>query len=105
MSKKSSTFDMMVHAPFRKVIKFDLSQNQRDKINLLEILPNKLRIELSKAMYDSTIPKLYFFKKKPSDFIAYVSSFFKAVKFSQDHLLYKTGDILDESNYILFKKF
>lgn len=81
----------------RKVIKFDLSQNQKDKLNLIEILPNKLRIELSKAMYHHNIMRLHFFKKMPTDFIAYVSSFFKSVKFSQEHLLYKVGDILEES--------
>lgn len=81
----------------RKVIKFDISQNQKDKINLIEMLPNKLRIELSKAMYHTNILKLYFFKDKSADFVAYVSSFFKSVRFSQEHLLYKVGDILEES--------
>ncbi len=97
--KNEYNIDPEVLSKARKVIKFDLSQNQKDKLNLIEILPNKLRIELSKAMYHHNILKLHFFRKKPTDFIAYVSSFFKSVKFSQEHLLYKVGDILEESKY------
>ena len=46
----------------RKVIKYDLSRNQKDKMNFLQELPNKLRIELSKIMHDKIIKQLYFFK-------------------------------------------
>lgn len=81
----------------RKVIKFEMTQNHKDRANLIEILPNKLRYELSKAMYHHNIMKLHFFRKKPTDFIAYVSTFFKTVKYTQEYLLYKVGDIVEES--------
>lgn len=84
----------------RKVIKFEILQNHKDKNDLIEMLPNKLRIELSKAMYHKDILKLNFFRNKSADYIAYVSSFFKSVRFYQEHLLYKVGDIIEESKIL-----
>lgn len=51
-----------IYDKVRKVIKYDLSRNQKDKMNFLQELPNKLRIELSKIMHDNVIQKLYFFR-------------------------------------------
>jgi hypothetical protein len=98
--KKEFALDQEIYDKVRKVIKYDLSRNQKDKMNFLQELPNKLRIELSQIMHDDVIKKMYFFKDQPSDFIAYVAPLLKPVKFSQNDHLYKVGDMIDESNFL-----
>jgi len=95
--KKEFALDQEIYDKVRKVIKYDLSRNQKDKMNFLQELPNKLRIELSQIMHDDVIKKMYFFKEQPNDFIAYVAPLLKPVKFSQNDHLYKVGDMIDES--------
>ena len=96
--KKEFNLDQDIYDKVRKVIKYDLSRNQKDKMNFLQELPNKLRIELSHIMHDSVIQKMFFFKDQPNDFIAYVAPLLKPVKFSQGDYLYKMDDMMDESN-------
>lgn len=98
--KKEFNLDQEIYDKVRKVIKYDLSRNQKDKMNFLQELPNKLRIELSQIMHDSVIQKMYFFNKQPSDFIAYVAPLLKPVKFSQNDFLYKTNDMMDEMYFV-----
>jgi CRP-like cAMP-binding protein len=98
--KKEFSLDQEIYDKVRKVIKYDLSRNQKDKMNFLQELPNKLRIELSQIMHDSVIQKMYFFKDQPSDFIAYVAPLLKPVKFSQNDYLYKEGDMIDEMYFV-----
>ncbi len=95
--KKEFNLDQDIYDKVRKVIKYDLSRNQKDKMNFLQELPNKLRIELSQIMHDKVIQNLNFFRGQPSDFIAYVAPLLKPVKFSQNDYLYKVGDMIDES--------
>lgn len=98
--KSEFKLDQDIYDKVRKVIKYDLSRNQKDKMNFLQELPNKLRIELSKIMHDKLIEKLYFFKDQPPDFIAYVAPLLKPVKFTQNDYLYKISDMIDESKYL-----
>ena len=98
--KKEFNLDQSIYDKVRKVIKYDLSRNQKDKMNFLQELPNKLRIELSQIMHDKVIQNLYFFKDQPSDFFAYVAPLLKPVKFSQDDYLYKVQDMIDEMYFI-----
>ena len=95
--KKEFNLDQSIYDKVRKVIKFDLSRNQKDKMMFLQELPNKLRIELSQIMHDKVIQNLYFFRDQPSDFFAYVAPLLKPVKFSQNDYLYKCQDMIDES--------
>jgi hypothetical protein len=97
--KKEFNLDQEIYDKVRKVIKYDLSRNQKDKMNFLQELPNKLRIELSHIMHDSVIQKMFFFKDQPNDFIAYVAPLLKPVKFSQHDYLYKVDDMIDESKH------
>ena len=97
--KSEFKLDQDIYDKVRKVIKYDLSRNQKDKMNFLQELPNKLRIELSKIMHDKLIEKLYFFRDQPSDFIAYVAPLLKPVKFTQNDYLYKISDMIDESKF------
>lgn len=98
--RKEYNIDKELYDKVRKVIKFDLSRNQRDKMQFLQELPNKLRIELSQIMHDKAIQNLYFFKDQPSDFFAYVAPLLKPVKFCQNDYLYKFEDRIDESKII-----
>jgi hyperpolarization activated cyclic nucleotide-gated potassium channel 2 len=99
--RKEFDLDQEIYDKVRKVIKYDLSRNQKDRMNFLQELPNKLRIELSQIMHDSVIQKMHFFRDQPSDFIAYVAPLLKPVKFSQADYLYKLDDMMDESKNIL----
>ena len=105
--KKEFHLDQNIYDKVRKVIKFDLSRNQKDKMMFLQELPNKLRIELSQIMHDKVIQNLYFFRDQPSDFFAYVAPLLKPVKFSQNDYLYKCQDMIDESKllYITYSVF
>ena len=98
--KKEYHLDKELYDKVRKVIKFDLSRNQKDKMEFLQELPNKLRIELSQIMHDKVVQNLYFFKDQPSDFFAYVAPLLKPVKFGQNDFLYKCDDMIDEMYFI-----
>lgn len=88
-----------IYNKVRKMIKYDMNKNQKDRLNFLNELPNKLRIELSQEMHDSDIHSLYFFKNQPNDFISYVAPLLKPIKYTQNDTLYKIGDNLEESIY------
>ena len=98
--KKEFNLNQGIYDKVRKVIKYDLSRNQKDKMNFLQELPNKLRIELSQIMHDKVIQNLYFFRDQPSDFFAYVAPLLKPVKFSQNDYLYKVQDMIDEMYFV-----
>ena len=99
--KKEYDLTQDTYNKVRKTIKYDLNRNQKDKMNFLLELPNKLRLELSQIMHDKAIKNLYFFKNQPRDFFAYAAHLLKPVKFSQNDYLYKIGDILDEMYFII----
>jgi hypothetical protein len=86
-----------IYEKVRKVIKFDLMRNQKDKINFLQDLPNKLRVELSQIIHDNIIKKMHFFRHATPDLVAFVTPMIKQIKFSQNEVLYKIGDVMDES--------
>ena len=98
--KKEFNLEQEIYDKVRKVIKYDLSRNQKDKMDFLQELPNKLRIELSHIMHDSVISKMYFFRGQSNDFVAYVALLLKPVKFSQNDYLYKCNDIIDEMYFV-----
>ena len=99
--KKEYNLNQEIYDKVRKVIKFDLNRNQKDKMQFLMELPNKLRIELSQIMHDKAIQNLNFFKDQPSDFFAYVAHLLKPVKFSQNDYLYKVEDMIDEMYFVI----
>ena len=98
--KKDFNLEQGIYDKVRKVIKYDLSRNQKDKMVFLQELPNKLRIELSQIMHDKVIQNFYFFRDQPSDFFAYVAPLLKPVKFSQNDYLYKCQDMIDEMYFV-----
>ena len=98
--KKEFNLEQGIYDKVRKVIKYDLSRNQKDKMIFLQELPNKLRIELSQIMHDKVIQNFYFFRDQPSDFFAYVAPLLKPVKFSKNDYLYKCQDMIDEMYFV-----
>jgi hypothetical protein len=97
--KKEYGLKQEIYDKVRKMIKYDMNKNQKDRMNFLSELPNKLRIELSHEMHDTDIHSLYFFKNQPNDFVAYIAPLLKPVKYTQNDILYKIGDNLEESIY------
>ena len=98
--KREFNLDQDIYDKIRKVIKYDLSNSQKDKMDFLQELPNKLRIELSHIMHDNVISKMYFFKNQPNDFIAYVAPLLLPVKYGQGDYLYKCNDTIDEMYFV-----
>ena len=98
--KKEFNLEQNIYDKVRKVIKYDLSRNQKDKMVFLQELPNKLRIELSQIIHDKVIQNFYFFRDQPSDFFSYVAPLLKPVKFSQNDYLYKCQDMIDEMYFV-----
>jgi hypothetical protein len=97
---KANPLHPELYEKVRKTIKYDLGQNQRDKMQFLQELPNKLRLELSHIMHNKAMRKLNFFKDQPNDFFVYTAPFLKSVKFFQNDYLYKIGEQMQESNNI-----
>jgi hypothetical protein len=95
--------DQDIFDKVRKVIKYDLSRNQKDKLDFLQELPNKLRIELSDIIHGNMIKKLFFFRDKKPDFIAFVAPLLKPIKFSQNEYIYKLRDTMDGSKKYIIK--
>jgi hypothetical protein len=87
-----------IYNKVRKVIKFDTNKNQKNKIAFMAELPIKLRVELSQELNDIDLKNLYFFRRQGQEFIAYVSSMLKQVKFTQNEMIYKIGNTMEESN-------
>ena len=80
-----------------KIIFYDLFRNPKDLQFFLENLPNNLKIELTSKIHESEVVELYFFKKKSKEFIAYLAPLLKNIRLMQNDILYKEGDIIEES--------
>jgi hypothetical protein len=90
-----------IYEKVRKVIKHDLTQNQNRQLKFLQVLPHKLRIELSQLIHENMIKKLYFFKDKTNEFLGFVAPLLKPIKFIQNEYLYKILETMDESKYCI----
>jgi hypothetical protein len=89
-----------IYSKVRKIIKFDNSKFQEENLIFLEELPNKLRIELSQIIHDNMIKHMHFFKNSTPEIVAFVTTLLKPIKFSQNDVIYKIGDVMDESKII-----
>ena len=99
--KKDFNLGQDIYDKVRKVIKYDLSRNHKDKMEFLQELPNKMRIELSQIMHDKALQDLYFFRDQPNDFFAYVAPLMKPVKYSQNDYIFQIEDVVEESKLLL----
>jgi hypothetical protein len=90
-----------IYHKVRKIIKHDLTQDQNRQLKFLQILPHKLRIELSQIIHENMIKKLYFFKDKSIEFLGFVAPLLKPIKFTQNDYLYKILETMDESKIVL----
>jgi hypothetical protein len=89
-----------IYEKVRKLIKYDLTQDQNRQLKFLKVLPHKLRIELSQIIHENIIKKLSFFKEKSNEFLGFVAPLLKPIKFIQKEYLYKINENMDESNFI-----
>jgi hypothetical protein len=92
-----------IYDKVRKIIKHDLTQDQNRQLKFLQVLPHKLRIELSQIIHENMIKKLYFFKDKPFEFLGFVAPLLKPIKFLQNEFLYKILETMDESKLYLYR--
>jgi hypothetical protein len=90
-----------IYDKVRKIIKHDLIHNQNRQLKFLQVLPHKLRIELSQIIHENMIKKLYFFKEKPNEFLGFVAPLLKPIKFIQNEYLYKTNERMEESKIFI----
>jgi hypothetical protein len=86
-----------IYDKVRKIIKHDLTQNQNRQLKFLQVLPHKLRIELSQIIHENMIKKLYLFRDKTNEFLGFVAPLLKPIKFLQNEYLYKILETMDES--------
>jgi len=90
-----------IYEKVRKVIKFDLWKMQTDNNDFLQLLPNKLRNELSQIIHDNVIKKFIFFQNKNNDFVAIVSQLLRPIRLNQNEILYNQLEIIEESKLII----
>jgi len=93
--------DNEIYEKVRKVIKFDLWKIQTDNNEFLQLLPNKLRTELSQIIHDNVIKKFIFFQNKNSEFVATVSQLLRPIRLNQNEILYNVLEVIDESKELL----
>lgn len=100
--KNEFKIDHEIYEKVRKVIKFDMWKIQTDNNQFLQLLPNKLRTELSQIIHDNVIKKFTFFQNKSSEFVATVSQLLRPIRLNQNEILYNMMEIIDESIVFLF---
>jgi len=72
-------------------------RNPKELQFFLDILPNNLKIELTSKIHENLVVELNFFKKKSKEFIAYTAPLLKNIRLMQNDILYKEGDIIEDS--------
>jgi hypothetical protein len=95
--KAEFKIDNEIYEKVRKVIKFDMWKTQTDNNQFLQLLPNKLRTELSQIIHDNVIKNFTFFQNKNSEFVASVSQLIRPIKLNQNEILNNVMDVMDES--------
>ena len=71
-------------------------------MNFLQVLPNKLKFELSKFVLDKSIMKLNFFREQHKDFLGYVTPLLVPINFLQNDYVFEIGDFMRQS-IVLYK--
>jgi len=105
--KSEFKIDEEVFKKVRKVIKFDMFKLYSNNDDFLNMLPNKLKMEMSKIIYENEMKKFYFFDKKGYKFLGFVSDFMTLIRLNKNEVIYEENDIIDESKIfqILFFNF
>lgn len=103
--KSEFKIDEEIFQKVRKCIKFDMYKIKTDNDEFLNMLPNKLKSELSKIIHDNVIRKFYFFNNKDIEFIGYVSQFLSMLRLNKNEVLYNVADVIDESKKIYILMF
>jgi hypothetical protein len=81
----------------KKVLKYDHSQNAKNKLEFINSLPQQLKIELSLIMHQETINRIPFFQNRPNHFIFFVGSMLKPMKVMSDEYIFEEGEPINES--------
>eukprot|EP00347_Sterkiella_histriomuscorum_P023005 403336321 len=85
----------------RKAIKYDHSKNHKDKIQFMEELPQKLKIELAMEIHKDIYHNIDFFKHQDKDFIFWVGPLLKHMQVSEQEYIFKEGDEIKEIYFLV----
>ena len=72
-------------------------KDKRDNQELIEELPNKLRVELSNLLYRHEVKGIKYFKKMSPHFVASIAPMLRSVKIPAGEYLFLKNDPLDGS--------
>ena len=67
----------------------------------MDELPYKLRIELAFEIHKDLYTEIEFFNDKDKSFIAWVGPLLKPIFCSELEYIFKEGDVIRESNYLI----
>ena len=73
-----------------------------DQESLLEELPSALKNEVMSCTHKKILHSFPFFRCKPPQFVMDVLPKFKHLLLSQDEALFRTGDLVEESNIYIY---
>jgi hypothetical protein len=84
----------------RKALKYEF-RAQDDKSDLLEVLPTKLKIDLSYIILKNLVSKIPFFKKRDKYFVVYVTQLLRPMKILKGGYIYESGEPADNIYFLI----
>jgi cyclic nucleotide gated channel, plant len=84
----------------KSALKYDYSKNSTKHFQILNELPQNLRIELALLMNKEIIKKVFFFRNKPAYFIAFIGPLLKPLRIEQQNFIYREGDPIEEIYFL-----
>ncbi|TNV83436.1 hypothetical protein FGO68_gene1262 [Halteria grandinella] len=93
------SFDL--YRRLKGALKYDYSKNSTKHFQILNELPQNLRIELALLMNKEIIKKVFFFRNKPAIFIAFIGPLLKPLRIEIDNFIYREGDPIEEIYFLI----
>lgn len=84
-----------------RVIDHSVSNDNNDKLNLIEDLPSNLKDSIQLSIHDKTINTLYFFKDSEIGFTLYTCSFLKMSVYDKHFRLLNVGQNVSEMFFVM----
>ena len=99
--RKEYGMNFELYLRLRQSIHHHVLKDQRDNQELIEDLPNKLRVELSNLLYRHEVKGVHFFNSMSNHFVASVAPMLRSVKIPAGEYLYLKNDPLDGSESVV----
>lgn len=74
---------------------FETKRDVSHVIKFMEELPRRLRVELAVKIHKEIIQEIPFFQDQPKDFIEFIGTTLKPLKFKEDHFVFKEKESVD----------